>query len=375
MSNPQNSLLVLRELGQAIWLDDIIDRQMLMDGTLEYLIGAYGLTGLNINPTTFEKAIEQDKSYQTTIKDGAREGKSATEIYERLIVEDVRTAADCFHSLYDQTEGQDGFVSLEISPLLAHDTKATINEGRRLWQQIDRPNAMIAIPGTKAGLPAIEQLIGEGININITLLFSVGRYLETANAYMTGLERRLAVGQPINRIASVASFFLNPIDIKLDILLDKIAEGSNPQYVEVARELRGKAAMASAGFAYERFEELYAKDRWEHLAARGGRKQRLLWISTAIEEPLHSDVKYVEALIGPETVNAMPIATLEAYYKHGQPEIRIWTAVHEASDTMHRLAELEIDLRLVDENLEAERIQQLIASYNQLLTTLEQHRV
>jgi transaldolase/transaldolase/glucose-6-phosphate isomerase len=373
MSNTQDNLLALRELGQAIWLDAIIDRQMLTDGSLEHLIEAYGLAGLSINPATFEKVIEQDESYQTAIKDGAREGKSATEIYERLIIEDVRAAADCFHSLYDQTEGQDGFVSLEISPLLAHDTEATVSEGRRLWQQVNRPNAMIAIPGTKAGLPAIERLIGEGINVNATLLFSVGRYLEIANAYMAGLEKRLTIGQPINRIASVASFFLNPIDLRVDDLLNKIAEEDDPQHAEVARGLRGKAAMASAGFAYERSEEFYAKDRWGHLAEQGGRKQRLLWTSTSTEDPLYSDLKYVESLIGPETVNAMSMATLEAYRKQGQPEIRIWTAVHEASEIMHRLVELEIDLRLVDENLEAEGIQQFIDRYNRVITILEQH--
>jgi transaldolase/transaldolase/glucose-6-phosphate isomerase len=373
MSNAENNLLALHELGQVVWLD-ALDRQMLIDGTLEHLIEAYGLAGLITNSATFEKTIEQDKSYQTAIKDGAREGKSATEIYERLIIEDVRAAADRFHSLYEKTEGRDGFVSLGISPLLAYDTEATVNEGRRLWQWVDRPNAMIAVPGTKAGLPAIEQLIGEGINVNVTLLFSVGRYLEMANAYMAGLEKRLAIGQPINRIASVASFFLNRIDLKVDRLLDKIAEGNDPQHAEVARGVRGKAAITSAGFAYERFEEYHANDRWEHLAEQGGRKQRLLWTSTATEDPVYNDVKYVDSLIGPETVNAMPMTTLEAYREHGQPKIRIWMAVHEAPENMHRLTELKIDLRIVNENLEAEGIQQLIAPYSQVLAILEQHR-
>jgi transaldolase len=374
MSNPQNSLFALRELGQAIWLDGIINRQMLTDGTLEHLIRAYELTGLNTNLTTFKKTIEQDKSYQIAIKDGIREGKSATEIYERLIIEDIRTAADHLHSLYDQTKGQDGFVSLEISPLLAHDTEATINESRRLWQQVNRPNAMIAIFGTKAGLTAVEQLIGEGININITLLFSVGRYLEAANAYMVGLERRLAVGQSINRIASVASFFINPIDLMVDSVLNKIAEENNQQRAKIAGRLRGKVAIASAGFAYERFKELYAKLRWKHSAAQGGRKQRLLWAVTASETPFHSDVRYVDSLVGPETVTAIPITTLKAYCEHGRPEARIPAAVQEAPEIMHQLTALGVDLRLIDEQLEAEGIQQLIVSYNHLLAHLEQHR-
>ncbi|ADE15918.1 transaldolase [Nitrosococcus halophilus Nc 4] len=373
MNDTENSLLALHELGQAIWLDGI-DRQRLMDGTLERLIEADGIAGLSTNPATFEKAIEQDENYQAAIEKEAKAGHSATEIYERLLVEDVRLAADRFQSLYRQTEGQEGFVSLEISPLLAHDTEATVNEARRLWQWVDRPNAMIAIPGTKAGLPAIEQLISEGINVNVTLLFSVGRYLEMTHAYMTGLEKRLAAGQPIQRVASVASFFLGRIDLKVDRLLDEIAKEKDPQRVELARGLRGKAALASAGFAYERFEEFHGKPLWEHLAEQGGRKQRLLWASTSTEDPLYSDIKYVDSLIGPETVNAMPIATLEAYREHGQPEIRIWTAVHEAPEIMHRLAELKIDLRIVDENLEKEGIAQFIEPYQQLLATLEQRR-
>ncbi|QBQ55058.1 transaldolase [Nitrosococcus wardiae] len=373
MNNTENSLLALHKLGQAIWLDGI-DRQRLMDGTLERLIEADGLAGLSTNPATFEKAIEQDKNYQAAIENEARAGHSATEIYERLLVEDVRLAADCFQSLYHQTEGQEGFVSLEISPLLAHDTEATVNEARRLWQWVDRANAMIAIPGTKAGLPAIEQLISEGINVNVTLLFSVGRYLEMTHAYMIGLEKRLAAGQPIQRVASVASFFLGRIDLKVDRLLDEIAKEKDPQRVELARGLRGKAALASAGFAYERFGEFHGKPRWEHLADQGGRKQQLLWASTSTEDPLYSDVKYVDSLIGPETVNAMPLATLEAYREHGQPDIRIWTAVHEAPEIMHCLAELKIDLRIVDENLEKEGIAQFIEPYQQLLATLEQRQ-
>ncbi|KFI22286.1 transaldolase [Nitrosococcus oceani] len=369
----KNSLVLLRELGQSIWLNGI-DRQKLTDGTLEHLIEAYGLAGLSISPATFGKAITQDNCYQAVIEKEAKADYSASEIYEHLIVEDARLAADHFQSLYRQTEGRDGFVSLEISPLLAHDTEATVQEARRLWQEVDRPNIMLAIPATKAGLPAIEQLISDGINVNVTLLFSVGRYLEMAHAYRGGLEKRLARGQPINRVASVASFFLGRIDLKVDRLLDEIARESDSYRTEIARGLRGKAALASAGFAYERFGEFYEQSSWEQLAEREGRKQRLLWTSTSTKDPFYSDTKYVDSLIGPETVNAMPMATLDAYREHGQPEIRIWTAVHEASDIMHQLAELKIDLRIVDENLEKEGIAQFIEPYNQLLATLEQRR-
>lgn len=373
MNETENSLLALRELGQAIWLEGI-DRQKLMDGTLDRLIKTDGVAGLSTNPATFAKAIEQDKNYQAAIANEAAAGRSAAEIYERLLVEDVRMAADSFQSFYHQTEGQEGFVSLEISPLLAHDTEATVKEARRLWQWVDRPNAMIAIPGTKAGLPAFEQLISEGINVNVTLLFSIGRYLEMAHAYRAGLEKRVARGQPIQRVASVASFFLGRIDLKVDALLDEIARENDPRRAEAACGLRGKAALASAGFAYERFGEFYADRRWQPLASQGSQKQRLLWASTSTEDPLYSDVKYVDSLIGPETVNAMPMGTLEAYREHGQPEIRIWTAVHEASDIMHQLAELKIDLRIVDENLEKEGIRQFVEPYKRLLTLLEQRQ-
>ncbi|ADJ27984.1 transaldolase [Nitrosococcus watsonii] len=367
----ENSLVLLRELGQSIWLDGI-DRQQLMGGTLEHLIEVDGLAGLSINPATFEKAIAQDSYYQAAIDKEAGAGSSAHEVYERLIVEDARLAADRFQPLYRQTEGREGLVSLEISPLLAHDTEATVKEASRLWQAVERPNAMIAVPGTKAGLPAIEQLISEGINVNVTLLFSVGRYLEMAHAYRAGLEKRLARGQSINRVASVASFFLGRIDLKVDQLLDEIARESDSRRADIARGLRGKAALASAGFAYERFEEFYGQPRWEQLAEREGRKQRLLWTSTSTKDPFYSDTKYVDSLIGLETINAMPMATLEAYREHGQPDIRIWTAVHEASNIMHQLAELKIDLRIVDENLEEEGIAQFIEPYNQLLAALQQ---
>lgn len=368
----KNSLVVLRKLGQSIWLDGI-NRQQLTDGTLEHLIEADGLAGLGISPATFGKAIAQDNYYQAAIEKEARTGYSASEIYEHLIVGDACMAADRFQPLYRQTEGRDGFVSLEISPLLAHDTEATVKEARRLWQEVDRPNVMLAIPGTKAGLPAIEQLISEGINVNVTLLFSVGRYLEMAYAYRVGLEKRLAMGQPINRVASVASFFLGRIDLKVDRLLDEIVKERDSRRAEIARGLWGKAALASVGFAYERFGEFYEQSRWEQLAERGGRKQRLLWTSTSTKDP-YSDTKYVDSLIGPETVNAMSMALLEAYREHGQPEIRIWTAIHEAANIMHQLAELKIDLQIVDESLEEEGIAQFIEPYNQLLATLEQCR-
>jgi transaldolase len=366
-----HSLLALRNLGQAVWLD-ATDRQLLINGTLPRLIEEDGLAGLIAHPATFLQALKQDQNYHAAIKKRVHQGHSAAEIYGHLILEDIRAAADCFRSLYDQSTGQEGFVSFELPPQLAHNTEATINEARRLWQQVERPNAMIAIPGTKAGLPAVTQLISEGINVNVTLLFSVGRYLEMASAYMAGLEKRLAEHKPIDRIASVASFFLSRIDLKVDHLLDKIAANGDPRQTELARELRGKAALASAGFAYERFEEFYPKPRWEVLAAQGARKQRLLWASTATEDPLYSDIKYVEAVIGPETVTALLLATLEAYREHGQPEIRIGAAVHNASEIMHRLAELKIDLRIIDDSLEAEALQQLTAPYNQLLASLEQ---
>lgn len=372
MNNTESSLLALGKLGQAVWLD-VLDRQTLADGTLQRLMASDGLAGIITSPATFKGAIEKNPSYQAAIEQEAKQENSAAEIYHRLIAEDARAAADAFRPLYDQTGGQNGFVSFEISPLLAHDTEATINEARRLWQQIGKPNAMIAVPATKAGLPAIKQLVSEGININVTLLFSVGRYLEMAYAYLAGLEARLAANKPIASVTSVASFFLNRIDRKVDHYLEQIAQ-EDVSLAEKAHKLQGKAALASAGFAYERFEELYAQPRWQQLARHEARKQRLLWASTSAEDSAYSDIKYVESLIGPETVNAMPLVTLQAYRQHGQPESRIESAIQEAPEIMHQLAELKIDLRIVDEDLEAEGIEQFIEPYIQLLTALERRR-
>ncbi|MGA7801272.1 MAG: transaldolase [Gammaproteobacteria bacterium] len=370
MSNRQtNPLRALTALGQSIWLD-YIERRILEDGTLTRMISADGVSGMTSNPSIFEKAIAHTDDYRAAISELANRGAGAEELYERLAIYDVRKACDLFRGLYDERNGTDGFVSLEVSPLLAHDTDATIAEARRLWNLVERPNIMIKVPGTRAGLPAIRTLVRDGLNINVTLLFSVGRYVQVIDAFMGGLEERLSAGQPIDHAASVASFFLSRIDTKVDALLDDISAGGG-EHAEHARALRGQAAVASAGEAYRRFEEHFADDRWRRLADHGARRQRLLWASTSTKDPAYSDVKYVEPLIGPYTVNTMPTDTLDAYRDHGNPEELLRSTCEQAPDVLRRLTALGIDLRQVDEELEAEGVKKFVDPFKQLLNTLD----
>jgi transaldolase len=351
-----------------LWLD-YIDRRILIDGTLERLIAEDGVAGLTSNPAIFEKAITHDTCYADDIKRLGANGADREALYEGLILDDIARAADSFAPVYRRSNGQDGFVSIEVSPLLARDTEATVAEARRLWQRLDRPNIMIKVPGTAQGLPAIRQLLSEGINVNVTLLFSVGRYMEVLDTYMDALQQRLDSGLGVDRIASVASFFLSRIDVMVDPMLDNIAARGG-EYAEQAVALRGRAAVASAGFAYRRFQEMSAQARWQELAAAGARPQRLLWASTGTKDPAYSDIKYVEALIAANTVNTLPRETLDAYRDHGQPLARIATAMDTAPQTMKGLAELDIDMHAVTEQLEREGIEKFVKPYQSLLETL-----
>jgi len=368
----ENPLLKLRSFGQSIWLD-YIRRRMLVSGELGRLIEEDGLAGVTSNPSILEKAIAESDDYDDAIRSLARAGKNAGEIYEELAVEDIRLTADLFRPLYDRVEGRDGFVSLEVSPRLAHDTAGTVLEARHLWARVDRPNVLIKVPGTLEGLTAIRQLISEGINVNVTLLFGLSRYQAVAEAYIAGLEERTASGLPLDRLSSVASFFLSRIDVLIDPLLDKkLLEGG--RLADTASMLRGEVAIASAKTAYQLYKEIHDTARFHKLAARGARPQRVLWASTSSKNPDYSDVKYVEALIGPETINTIPLETLTAYRDHGKPALRLETDLDEAMKVLKRLPETGIDLDTVTMQLENEGIEKFVKPYDKLMQTLERKK-
>jgi transaldolase len=365
----ENPLRALRDLGQSIWLD-YIDRGLLEDGSLARLIAVDGVSGLTSNPAIFEKAITHGRHYRPAIERLIAVGSTRDQVYEGLVLEDITRAADLYRDLYEHNDGADGYVSIEVSPLLARDTAATLAEARDIWRKLQRPNVMIKVPGTREGLPAVRTLLAEGINVNVTLLFSVGRYLQVLETYLEALETRLEQGLPLARVASVASFFLSRIDVAVDAQLDPIAS-HDPQRAAAARALRGRTAVASAAYAYRRFREVTAQPRWSRLAQAGARVQRLLWASTGTKDPVYSDIKYVEALIAPQTVNTLPTNTLAAYRDHGEPRVRIEHAEAEAPAVLHGLADLGIDLHQVNDALETEGIEKFVAPYQSLLATLD----
>jgi transaldolase/glucose-6-phosphate isomerase len=368
----QNPLVKLHSFGQSVWLD-YIRRQMIASGELKRLIDEDQLRGMTSNPAIFEKAIGGSQDYDEAILAMAQKGKDIEEIYQAVTVEDVQRAADLFRPIYDQLDGGDGFVSLEVNPHLAHDTHGTIVEARRLWQALNRPNVFIKVPATREGLPAIKELIGEGINVNVTLLFGLPRYQEVAEAYLAGLEARAGTGQSIRRVASVASFFLSRIDVLLDPRLEKIAAaGGSP--AKGAEALLGEVAIASAKVAYSIYQEIFQRARFTALAQKGARPQRLLWASTSTKNPKYSDVKYVEPLIGPDTINTMPVETVAAYRDHGKPAPRLAEGPDRAASLLQRLPELGIDLNAVTQTLEDEGVEKFNQPYDQLMCTLEGKR-
>jgi len=361
MSPQQNPLRALNAAGQSVWYDNI-QRPLLQSGELARLIEQDDLRGVTSNPTIFDKAIGSGHDYDGVLRRELRHNPNASnrDLFFALAIDDIRAAADLLQPTYQATGGGDGMVSLEVSPELAHDTAATIREARDLFARLARPNVMIKIPATRAGLPAIEQLITDGININVTLLFAVERYQEVAAAYLSGLERRLRQGQDIDHIASVASFFVSRVDSALDPLLaDKQAE------------LQGCIAIANAKLAYRYFQTLCASERFAKLAAAGARPQRLLWASTSSKNPAYRDVLYVEELIGPQTVNTMPPATYDAFRDHGVVTPTLTNAVETAQAQIDKLAELGIDLRAVTERLEAEGVAAFAKSFSNLLKQIE----
>jgi transaldolase len=372
----ENALKRIQEFGQSVWLDNL-DQSLIEDGTLQDMVERDGLRGVTSNPSIFKKAIADTETYQERIATLARDGASAREIYTRLTVADIQGAAGVLRPVYDASDGAHGFVSLEVDPHLARDQAGTEAEARRLWAQVDRPNVMIKVPATAEGLPAIRNLIAEGINVNVTLLFGLPRYREVARAYLDGLQDRVERDEPLEGIASVASFFLSRIDTLVDRKLDELPDraGQDDRRIAMAGNLRGQTAIACARQAYRMFGEFFSPAGFGELAVRGARPQRLLWASTSTKDPSYDDIRYVEPLIGPETVNTMPDKTLAAYRDHGQPADRLTGTAESSARTLVDLTRLGVDLEAVSRTLEEEGIRKFQEPYDRLLEVLEQRRI
>jgi len=346
---------------QAVWLD-YIERDLLTGGGLARFVADDGVRGVTSNPSIFQKAIEGGGAYDAAVTAllDAKPAMATKDLYEALAIEDIRGAADILHPVWSASGGEDGYVSLEVSPHLAHDSDGTVAEARRLWAVVDRPNLMIKVPATAAGIPAIESLIASGINVNATLMFSLADYEAVAQAYVRGI----AANADPRWVASVASFFVSRVDTKVDAALENIGS-------EKALALRGKAAVANARLAYRRFEEIFFNGSFAEQTARGARPQRPLWASTSSKNPAYRDVVYVEELVGPDTVNTLPVATLEAFRDHGEPRPSITEDVDGALTTMAALAGLGIDMDAVTAELQVEGVAAFSASFDQLLAALD----
>ncbi|CAH9018562.1 transaldolase [Candidatus Nitrosacidococcus sp. I8] len=358
-----SSFLKLFEFGQSCWMDNLT-RGMIHNGSLKRRVEAEGLRGVTSNPSIFDKAITGSSDYNPQIKTLCAENKTPAEVCEALMVTDIRDACDVLRPVYDKSDKLDGYVSLEVSPHLAHDTEKSLTAARRLWNEVSRPNLMIKIPGTKEGVPAIETLLYEGINVNVTLLFSVERYEEVAYASLRALERRVKEGKSIKEIASVASFFVSRIDVLID-------EHLNCKNTPEAKALQGKMAIANAKLAYKVFKEIINNDRWKAVETKGAQFQRLLWASTSTKNPNYSDVIYVDPLIGPHTVNTMPENTMAAFADHGVAANTVEQGMNDAEKTAADIARLGINFKDITEQLEREGVQKFIEAYEEILTSLK----
>ncbi len=373
-----NPIPKLTSLGQSLWYDNI-ERRLLENGELAAMVQRGDIRGLTSNPSIFHKAIANSTDYDSALVPMAWAGYDAVRIFERLAIEDIRAAADLLRPLYDETDGADGYVSLEVSPTLAYDTEGTLADARRLWKLVNRPNLMIKIPATKAGLPAISQAIAEGINVNVTLIFSVERYEEVMDAYLTGLESLLKLSPPPSgegsgvRVASVASFFVSRIDVKVDALLNEIIAAGGPQ-AEKARALLGKIAIANAKEAYARFRRVFESERFRRLQAAGARLQRPLWASTSTKNPAYPDTLYVDTLIGPHTVNTVPPKTLAAFKDHGTAALTLESGLDEARQQLADLESLGISLAEVTRQLEEEGVASFAKAFQAMMDTIEERR-
>lgn len=355
-----NKVKQIHDLGQSIWLD-FFDREIMNDGSLQKLIDEDGLSGITSNPSIFEKAVSSSSDYDEDIRKLSGEGKNNEEIFFGFAVSDIKQAADILKPIYDKSKGRDGYVSLEVSPLLANDTEGTIKQARQLWEAVGRKNVMIKIPGTAEGLPAIRKCISEGININITLLFGLERYRQVTDAYLSGLEDCLKDNKPIDNIASVASFFLSRIDVMVDPVLKE----------KKLDKMVGEVAIASAKMAYHIYKDVFENERFRNLAKLGATTQKVLWASTSAKDPAFSDVKYVEALIGPDTINTLPLETIDAFRDHGKAESHLESDLLGAKRILQQLEDNKINLDEITQKLEEEGIQKFNKAYNQLLSAID----
>jgi len=370
MTNP---LIELQKLGQSPWHDNI-RRQLLTSGALKKMVKDGDITGLTSNPTIFEQAIAKSDDYDTEIEKLALKGKSAEEIFDVLAIDDIRAAADVFAPVFKRTGGNDGHVSIEVAPKFAHDTQATIKEAHRLWKAVNRPNLMVKIPATPEGIPAIEQCIADGLNINITLIFSIERYHEVMDAYLAGLEKRVAAKKDISKIASVASFFVSRVDTLVDKLLEDKIKTIGAEKAGLMEKLKGQAAIANAKLAYSEFRKKFTSERYAALAHHGARLQRPLWASTSTKNPAYPDVYYVEAMIGPDTVDTMPPATIVAYKDHGRPKVRIDKDLDAALRVLDQLEEFGIRMEAVTQKLETDGVASFAKSFDSLIAVVAARR-
>ena len=364
MTNP---LARLPKLGQSVYVDEI-RRSWLEDGTLEAYVQRDAVRGVTSNPAIFQKSIAETSDYQTAIGDLARAGHDVPAIYEALVVDDIARAADVFRPQWDASDGRFGWVSLEVSPHLAHDADGTVREARHLFARVARPNVFIKVPGTEAGVQAVRTLLTEGIPVNVTLLFGLARYAEVLEAHLAAMEARAAAGEHPN-VVSVASFFLSRIDVAIDPMLDALADQSSDLAARAER-LKGRVAVDNAKLAYAHWQDVMQSERWATLATAGTHPQRLLWASTGTKNPAYSPVMYVEPLIGEETVNTMPTGTLDAYRDMGDPANRIGEGVEDARQRLGELAALGIDLDEVTATLEAEGVAKFVTPFDDLMKTL-----
>jgi transaldolase len=368
MNNP---LLQLKTFGQSVWYDNI-DRSQLISGQFKRLLDEDGVVGVTANPTIFQKSISSGDAYDEQMTQLIQEGKSTNEIYEALVISDICTVADLLRPIYDRTHRQDGFVSLEVSPVLAHDTERTIAEVRRFWKKVDRPNLMIKIPATPEGIPAIQQALTDGININITLIFSLDDYRSVADAYISALEERNAEGKEIGHIASVASFFVSRVDTLVDpVLENRIKATSDSAEQQKLKSLEGKAAIANARLVYQEFKRIFSTPRFESLKHSGAHVQRPLWASTSTKNPAYRDVLYAEELIGPDTVDTMPLETIQNFRDHGRVSLTIENDIPQASAEFAALEEVGIHYDQVTQQLQDEGVQKFTDSFHELFKGIE----
>lgn len=371
MSNP---LQQLKNFGQSVWYDNI-DRSQLVSGQFKGLLDNDGVVGVTANPTIFQKSVSAGHAYDEQMTQLISEGKNTSDIYESMIIQDVRAVADLLRPIYDRTNMQDGYVSLEVSPELAHDTNATIAEVRRFWKLVDRPNLLVKIPATPEGIPAIQAALSEGININITLIFSINAYRDVTEAYLNALEERNASGKDISHIASVASFFVSRVDTLVDkVLDDKIKATSDSAEQQKLKMLQGKAAIANARLVYQDFKQIFSTPRFESLKHSGAHVQRPLWASTSTKNPAYRDVLYAEELIGPDTVDTMPLETIENFKDHGRAALTIENNIPQAKAELEMLESVGIHYDAVTQQLLDEGVQKFADSFHQLFQGIEEKK-